>query len=161
MTQWIPPPGVSQINTQFLDCCNVIEVDENDQREILYWNALYSDINKVFDKVIAKEAFGVKDECQAQNLMDVHHLLLFLKLIDAERDFDAEQADDGLDEGNAYYIDKYCIKAIQDKFHCKGFSLQTVMAIFQLFNLVLDEEEQDGIGYMEIGGTVHPINRVS
>jgi len=159
MANWIPP-GLSQINTQFLDCCDQIQVTEYDEREILFWNAIYPELNKVFDKVVANEAFGMKDDCQAQNLMDVQHLLLFLKLIDYERDFDAEQSEDGLDYGNAYYIEKYCTKTIQDRFYCKGFSLQTIMYVFQLFNLILDEYVDDGIGFMEIGGTADPINRV-
>ncbi len=81
-------------------------------------------------------------------------------MIQVEREFDAEISVTGLDKGTQYYIDAYCTVDIQNKFYCKGYSVATILKIFELFDLYYVEQDQDGIGYMQISGTTDPINRV-
>lgn len=147
-----------------IDCCGNFDITDKDMKEFQFWEIIYSDANKIFDKIVSNEAFGTKDNCPAQALMDVHHLLFFLQKIQEERDFDAANSTTGNDNGNLYYIDKYCIKAIRDRFYCKGFTIQTILQVFDLFDLVHENtgpnDYLDGIGYMQIEGTTPPINRV-
>lgn len=161
LTSLSSPPGISQISTQFVDCCKGFEVTEADERELFFWEYLEEDINNLFDNNAANEAFGNKDFDAMQNLMDVHHLLFFLKLIDEERKMDIIANASSVDKGNLFYIDKWCIKCLRKQFECKGFSILSILKVFQLFDLVEDSEIQDGIGYMQIEGTTDPINRVS
>jgi hypothetical protein len=153
-----------------MDCCGNINVTETDEKEIRFWDIIYSEINQNFDNIVGKDLFGKKDYCLAQNIMDIHHLLKYLQLIQKEREFDALNSETGKDKGSTYYIREYCTKKIREVFQCKGYSIQNILQIFQLFNLAiefapLNEEDPpeyyDGIGYMQIEGTTDPIFRIS
>jgi len=160
MTSYAQPPGISLVQNLTIDCCSGFETTELDEKEIFFWDYLYDSINILFDKEMSNIVFGKKDECLTQNLMDVHHLLLFLKLIYFERLEDANNSSTGLDQGNLYYIEKYCLNTVRDRFTCKGFSIAAILKVFQLFDLVEDEESNDGVDYMQIEGSTDPINRV-
>ena len=155
-----PQPGLSAIYMAQIDCCNGFDVTEADEKELFFWEYLKEGIDTIFDQAVANKAFGKIDTCLAGTLTSVHQLLLFLQLIDIERAQDAFDATDGLDQGNRYYMDKYCINTIRDRYRCKGFSIQAVLKVFELFDLVNEEDSRDGIGYMQVEGTVAPINRV-
>lgn len=147
------------------DCCGNLYVTDDDEKEIQFWEIIYDDANHNFDKLIANEMFGKKDYCLAQNLMDVHHLLLFLQMIQREREIAINV--NGNDEGNEYYMLEYCTKQIREKFLCKGYSIQTILKVFQLFELDdplgggTSTETADGIGQMIIESETDPIFRVS
>lgn len=152
------------------DCCGNIYVTDDDEREIRFWEIIYDDINSKFDKVVSNELFGNKNMCDAQNVMDAHHLLLFLQLIQRERELDEYNSETGVDKGNAYYIDKYCTIRVREQFLCKGYSIQAILEVFRLFELddptgggtvTPTSPDGDGIGYMGIEQATDPVFRIS
>ena len=50
-----------------MDCCGNLYITDDDEREISFWDIIYEDVNRGFDKVVNNEAFGKKDNCVAQN----------------------------------------------------------------------------------------------
>ena len=160
------PPGWSQsyvksLVTSVIDCCGNIEVTNADQKVFQFWNIMFDEVNINFDELTAAEITGKKDFCLAQNFMDLHHLLLFLQIIDEER---TTNKLNGNNYGSLYYIDKYCIIAIRDKFYCKGYTVQAILKVFELFDLSYETtsnsiNQERGIGYMSIQGDSEPIFR--
>lgn len=148
------------------DCCGIWTPSVSEDRSFESYKYLHE--AGIFDsldtKILSGIVFGNLDMCDANLLMDLQMLILYLRFIYEERELDF--IINGGDYGNQHYRDLYCLECIENKFHCRGVDVEVLTKIFIVFNLEEEPsstgESRDGIGFMQIegDGSVYPKNRI-
>ena len=139
-----------------------------EKREMEYWEIVADDVMDSFGVVSSDQVYGVKD-CKHLGIMRIYHYLqMFLSFIHEERVMHANASSTGVDEGNAYYIDKYCIPQIRKDLVCRGVNKSKINEIFNLYELISTNVSStgtpiasDGIGFMGIEAATGNIFRIS
>ena len=144
------------------DCCGSFDAGSTQEKVIESYQYLTDDniLSLITQDIVRDELFGNIDRCRINLLMDIHLLIMYLSFIDKQRIVDRIISTTGEDKGNKYYVELYCIKCIRSKFYCRGINIDVLTKIFELFNLYLDTDLEDGIGYMQIEGDTPNINRI-
>ena len=135
-----------------------------EKRAFQYWEIVMDDLDDMFHKVASDQVYGIMD-CKYSNILKLYkQLCVFLSIIMEERIMDANASDDGLDQGNEYYIDKYGIVEIRKALICRGFNRRKVNQVFTLYDLIYTGDDTGstdaGIGFMTIEGTTEPIFQI-
>jgi len=124
------------------------EVTDSDERAFEYISATSVETERLFDKILANELFGKKDEDIMWKFKLYHHLFTFLKIVEERQSLEGETS--------AYYIDLYNIDCIRRGLLCYGLKDDLISKAFDIYDLDTDEDDEAGIGDMSIEGIVDP-----
>jgi len=129
-----------------------------------YWDLIHDHVVRLFDKVSSDQIYGVQNCKNTKQLMLYKQLEIFLSIICQERIWDAENDPYGFDLGNEYYIVTNHIVEIKKALRCRMDKslINTIFTIFGLYdlNVIIANEDKDGIGYMGIEAVSENVFRV-
>lgn len=139
-----------------LECFNDLTLTVSDRKEAESYNIIKGTLMRNHDMIADGLLFGKDMQCQAMLQMDLLMLVLFFKMIDAERREDFDEV--GFDWQS--YNDTYCLDSIKDAFYCRGVITDELETLWKYW--YFDWGLNDGVGEMQIEGSgeLYPIFRV-
>lgn len=119
-----------------------------------YYATVKEKLGVYIDKAYQAERFGGDANVIYNRINDFHYLLLLLIIISDEMKQDSDISsfiNDGCPNnlGIDYYVEKYNLSCIQKHFFCSGLGFD-ISSLMNIFGLNINNQEQDGIGYMHI-----------